>query len=222
MMHPLKKQQGAVLFIALIIMLALTFIGISSMRGITLEGRMAGANAFLKQQEMIAGSALREAEFRLANTPKGGESLRNILETIDANCSKSNGISASKFQKICLQNLTDTEKESFFTAPFNSGFAAGTATDQAAAAATGLFWLPYLGTDSATSFNPSFGEYSIRGYWNMFLRPHGGSQSEGLYNIEYGAIGSGQGTFYHVITGQANDQIAAQSVFATIALGINN
>jgi type IV pilus assembly protein PilX len=60
-----RQQRGAVLFIALVMLLLITLAASSGMRGMQLEGRMAGNR--LEQQRLMsaAESALREGEGRV-------------------------------------------------------------------------------------------------------------------------------------------------------------
>lgn len=55
-----KRQDGATLFIALIILLVVTLLAVSSVREVTLESRMTGI--FIEQQRLLnaAEAGLRE------------------------------------------------------------------------------------------------------------------------------------------------------------------
>ncbi|MGA4635790.1 pilus assembly PilX family protein [Pseudomonas solani] len=67
---PWRHQRGAVLFVALIMLLVLTLAAVGGMRQMQLEGRMTGNR--LEQQRLMsaAESALREAEGRLRKSAK--------------------------------------------------------------------------------------------------------------------------------------------------------
>lgn len=66
MMHPLPhRQSGAVLFIALIMLLIITLLGIGSMREVILETRITGNLIEQKRLRNAAESALREGERRI-------------------------------------------------------------------------------------------------------------------------------------------------------------
>ena len=56
-----QKQRGAVLFIALIMLLVLTLLAINSMRGVTLETRITANRAQETKLINVADAALREA-----------------------------------------------------------------------------------------------------------------------------------------------------------------
>lgn len=62
------KQRGAVLFVALIMLLIITLLAVTSMREVTLESRITGNLLEEKRLRSAAESAQREAERRLANT----------------------------------------------------------------------------------------------------------------------------------------------------------
>lgn len=61
-----RRQNGATLFIALIILLVVTLLAVSSVREVTLESRMTGN--FIEQQRLLnaAEAGLREGENRLS------------------------------------------------------------------------------------------------------------------------------------------------------------
>lgn len=61
------KQQGAVLIVSLIMLLLLTVIGVSSMRGVTMQERMAGNLKEQYRSFQAAESALRLAEQEVKN-----------------------------------------------------------------------------------------------------------------------------------------------------------
>lgn len=65
-----KRQDGATLFIALIILLVVTLLAVSSVREVTLESRMTGI--FIEQQRLLnaAEAGLREGEGRLTGPIK--------------------------------------------------------------------------------------------------------------------------------------------------------
>jgi len=66
MIHALpRRQSGAVLFIALIMLLIITLLGIGSMREVVLESRITGNLLEQKRLQNAAESALREGERRI-------------------------------------------------------------------------------------------------------------------------------------------------------------
>ena len=64
-----KTQQGAVLIFGLILLLALTLIGISSMQGSVFNEKMAGNSRDRNFAFQAAESALRDGELWLTNNP---------------------------------------------------------------------------------------------------------------------------------------------------------
>ena len=60
--YPLHKQSGAVLAVSLMILLMMTLIGVSSMRGTVLQERMASNTKDRNQAFQAAETAIREAE----------------------------------------------------------------------------------------------------------------------------------------------------------------
>lgn len=65
--HLVQKQNGAVLFVALIMLLIITLLAVTSMREVTLEARITGNLIEQKRLTNAAESALREGERRLSN-----------------------------------------------------------------------------------------------------------------------------------------------------------
>lgn len=59
-----KSQGGAVLLVSLVMLLVLTVLAVSSMRGVTLESRITANRAQDMKTQNVADAALREAEFR--------------------------------------------------------------------------------------------------------------------------------------------------------------
>lgn len=69
--HPLPaRQQGTSLFIALIILIMITLLAVTSMRGVVLEARITGNLLEQKRLTSAAESALRESEKRITNHPR--------------------------------------------------------------------------------------------------------------------------------------------------------
>lgn len=67
----ISAQRGAILIVALIFMLLLTMVGVSSMRSSTLQERMAGNTKDIQLALQAAEAALREAESQLAGVAVG-------------------------------------------------------------------------------------------------------------------------------------------------------
>jgi type IV pilus assembly protein PilX len=219
-MRPMQKnqQRGAVLLVALIMLLAVTVLTVTNMREVTLEGRMT-ANKMENQQLVNASeSALREAEKRYY----GAGYVRDKLDPLEVNCTKAN-IYKKLGNKPCLitvANLTpdnayQTAIKSFLLDPLafiknsashNHWTAALTST---ANNTTYVPWMPYRGT-VANSDTTAIANT----VWNSVRLP-----AEGV-NAEYGDEGSGKGTYYYLVTGQTKDQLAVQSTIVNIYLGL--
>jgi len=74
-MHSIKRQQGAVLIVSLIILLVLTLIGVSGARGVLMNERMTAASRDAKVALEVAESVSRQGEAyidTLANTDSFG------------------------------------------------------------------------------------------------------------------------------------------------------
>lgn len=208
-----KQQQGAVLLIALVMLLALTVLAVSNMRGVMLESRITANRAESQRLLNVADAALREGEFRFY----GSGNLRSKLEYISANCLLTNKLKDNGFNKPCLQNRVADKQElmNMFKNPLDYwGHSDTKASDGA------LHWMPYRGLDAKESayYKPESGRVS---YWNAYLITSSADESEAL-NVEYGAFAEGQGTYYYLINGQANDELAVQSTIANIYVGLNN
>lgn len=67
---PPARQQGAVLFVALIVLLLVTLLAVTSMREVALEARVTGNLLEQKRLTSAAESALRESEKRIARHPQ--------------------------------------------------------------------------------------------------------------------------------------------------------
>lgn len=102
---PLRRERGAVLVIALIMLLLLTMLGVSGMRNSTMEERMAGN---LKEQYralQVAEEALRLAE---AEIDSGAP---NALSQPDVNCADSiiDTLGAGNFVAVAANTLSPDE-----------------------------------------------------------------------------------------------------------------
>jgi type IV pilus assembly protein PilX len=93
-----KAQQGAVLLVALVMLLILTLLAVSNMRGVTLESRITANRAHETQAKSAADAALREAEFRFY----GPSNLVDKLEPNSANCATANKLVVTGNNKPCL------------------------------------------------------------------------------------------------------------------------
>lgn len=212
-----SSQRGAVMMIALVMLLILTVLAISSMRGVALESRITGTRAYTSQLMDSADAALREAEFRFY----GPGHLQDKLEHRAANCTKANKLKDNMANKPCLlpidtSNHTDRlalslDPLAFFETGAGAGLLdrdTGAGTDEAGNDET-LAWMPYSGQT----------QYSA--YWNTLLIVAGADENEAL-NPEYGMVAEGKGTYYYLINSQGADTTALQSTISNIYVGLNN
>ena len=222
-----QKQQGAVLIIALVMLLVLTVLAVTNMRGVTLESRITANRIETGRLQNLADAALREGEFRFY----GPAYLRDKLEpNVGKNCIKGNKLNRYGNNRPCLLwDMNDGELTSYFSTPisFLSGdsnyaekYAVKTGKGvKAAGANAALAWMPYRGLDSveANYFKPVSDKNA---YWNTYRAVSGAAENETV-NPEYGAALEGKGTFFFLVTAQADDQFAAQSTVAVTYLGLN-
>lgn len=223
-----QNQQGAVLVVALVMLLVLTVLAVSNMRGVTLESRITANRVEAGRLQNLADAALREGEFRFY----GPAHLRDKLEpSLSRNCIKNNKLNRYGNNRPCLlAEMDDAQLEEFFVTPisfFNTsnnytnlytnrtGQAALNAGDNAVVA-----WMPYRGLDPIEA-NYFVSDSGKNAFWNSYRVMSGSEENETL-NPEYGAALEGKGTFFYHVTAQANDQLAAQSTLAVIYLGLNN
>lgn len=210
-----QKQQGAVLIIALVMLLVLTVLAVTNMRGVTLESRITANRVETGRLQNLADAALREGEFRFY----GPAYLRDKLEpNVRKNCSLDNKLNRYGNNRPCLlpEMEEDTELSVFFKQPITFLKADNSYKSKLAGA---LAWMPYRGLDplEANYFKPTSGKSA---YWNTY-RAMSGSEENETVNPEYGAALEGKGTFFFLVTAQADDQLAAQSSVAVIYLGLN-
>jgi type IV pilus assembly protein PilX len=209
-------QRGAVLLIALVMLLVLTLLAVTGVREATLESRITANKAHALQLVNSSEAALREAEFRYFNPI----SLRDKLEPREANCALTNVLKANGANKPCLLpvkkdkdavkgfvvnpiELDEDNQESFLEAGWD-----------------GLLWMPYRGRDHAEET-----EAQYNAQWNTYLIS-GGAGDDPPMNVEYGAFGEGKGTYFYLANGQSGDSSGttrgAQSTFANVYVGLNN
>ena len=215
-----QKQQGAVLIIALVMLLVLTVLAVTNMRGVTLESRITANRIETSRLQNLADAALREGEFRFY----GEAYLREKLEPKKSNCTKDNQLNIYGNNRPCLLELMDDEQlSSFFKEPIkflknnDQNYSALTgAAVQSAGNSDTLAWMPYRGLDADKDnyFKPSNGE---SGYWNGYpISPELCGE-----HSEYSDVLEGKGSYCFLVTGQANDQVAAQSTIVVNYLGLN-
>lgn len=219
-----RQQRAAVLVVALVMLLALTLLAISNMRGVILESRITANRGVAEHLYGLADAALREAELRLQQSNYSHADL----EPRQAHCTKANKLSSLTNTPLCLlEPMTNSQLAEFMQQPitfFNdnpSGYAALTGEQTLVASNTAtLAWMPYRGFDPQEShyFQPSAGQAAFWNIYPLMLNAH----DNAAVNPEYGAALQGRGTYYFLVTGQANDQLALQSTVAVNYLGLNN
>ncbi|EQM78349.1 PilX N-terminal domain-containing pilus assembly protein [Stutzerimonas stutzeri] len=215
-----SKERGATLLVALVMLLIMTVLAVSSMRGVVLESRITGNRAENLRLQGAANAALREAEFRFY----GPAYLRDKLEPNQTNCQKDNVLQSNGANRPCLLNISgEADRLSFMLDPLkylkNSLAENKSGADTDAAGTTEFVtWMPYrgriAGNDNVTSTD--FGVY-----WNTHLITVGEDDATAL-NAEYGAVMEGRGTYFYQINGQADDRLAVQSTAANVYVGLNN
>lgn len=207
------KQKGAVLIVALVMLLVLTVLAVSNMRGVILESRITASRGEMQRLQDVADAALREGEFRFY----GPANLRDKLEFNADNCKPTNKLKANGLNKPCLlEEVTGNDDlKSLFDDPIRYlGDSTKTGSNDA------LLWMAYLGLDSDLSREYQSGS-KRKSFWNTYLITASADESETV-NPEYGAVLEGRGTYYYLVNGQANDELAVQSTTANIYVGLNN
>jgi type IV pilus assembly protein PilX len=205
-----NAQSGAVLLIALVMLLVLTLLAVTSMRGVTLESRITANRAHDMQLSNIADSALREAEFRFYG-PNSRENLADKLEPKAANCATTNTLGANGLNKPCLLAINAGALLDFVNNPNDVND-----DDLEADSEGGLIWMPYRGTDPD---NSTEADAQHQAAWNSILATETGSAA---VNAEYGMVAEGQGTYFYLNNGRAGEALYLQSTNANIYLGLNN
>jgi type IV pilus assembly protein PilX len=103
--RPPRRQRGAILVLALMFLVLLTIIGVSSISGVTLEEKMAGN---LRNQNMAfqaAESALRDAEMDLEDAIGG--TVGTIGNSCPAPCHRDPWTIATRFATLCNVAFTN-------------------------------------------------------------------------------------------------------------------
>ncbi len=219
----IAPQRGATLLVALVMLLILTVLAVSSMRGVVLESRITGNRAESQRLQTAAEAALREGEFRFY----GPANLRDKLEPLESNCRKTNELQANGANRPCLLAITTDDRKKFVLNPLaflktsSADNKTGADTDKAANTAF-VTWMPYRGTvpgaDDSDDSNITSSDRAA--YWNTHLIAM--TEDDSSLNPESGAAMEGRGTYFYVVNGQAADQLAVQSTTANIYLGLNN
>lgn len=130
-----RRQDGATLFIALIILLVVTLLAVSSVREVTLESRMTGN--FVEQQRLLNASeaGLREGESRLTAP----------IKPLEVGCSAG----------YCLRDIDPTYEQTF-----NTSLAYSPADGTQSNSGTAVRWyaLPApTGSAEGAAENPEYG-----------------------------------------------------------------
>lgn len=219
------KQQGAVLFVALVMLLVLTALAVTSMGTVSLESRITANRVETNRLQNLADGALREGEMRFYGPAYRREKLEpNISE----NCKLSNKLNRFGNNKPCLlEEMSPAELTDFFASPidffktnnYRNKFEVRTAAEYGNGDVGNkvLAWMPYRGLDWQES-NYFKAEENRIPLWNAYRVQSGSDENESV-NPEYGMALSGEGTYFFLITSQVNDQIAAQSTIAVIYTG---
>lgn len=108
------KQRGAVLFIALIMLLLITLLAVTSMREVSLEARVTGNLIEQKRLLSAAESALRESERRIVRS--------NLPPDV---C-----IAGSTDPVVCVEKIADDYDTDFTSATAYSGIDGETSLDR--------------------------------------------------------------------------------------------
>lgn len=223
-----SAQRGAVLVIALVMLVVLMLLTVSSIQGVVIETRMTGSRLEKQYLNNLVGAALREGELRFY----GSNNLHDKLEAhIESNCIKNNTVKAYRNNNPCLlASMTEEQLVEFFATPVRFLNKDNAYTKQygytkidsikTAGLHSVIAWMPYrgLGLDQSNYYKPS---REVEAYWNSY---NISSDSSGLMidNPEYGSALEGRGVYHYLITAQAANKLAVQSTIAVIYLGVNN
>ena len=201
-MTPISRnsQGGAVLLVSLVMLLVLTVLAVSSMRGVTLESRITANRAHDMKTQNIADAALREAEFRFY----GPGNLADKLEAKAANCLATNTLKTNGINSPCLLEIKTDRLLAFVDQPQT--------TDGDDLLTASNVWMPYRGTDPET-------DTEADAHYNSILAAETGNAA---VNAEYGGRGEGSGTYFYLNNGKTGDALYLQSTHANIYLGLNN
>lgn len=201
-MTPISRnsQRGAVLLVSLVMLLVITVLAVSSMRGVTLESRITANRANDMKTQNIADAALREAEFRFY----GPGNLADKLEAKASNCLAANTLKTNGINSPCLLDVQTDRLLTFVDQPqLADGDDLLTASN---------VWMPYRGTDPETNTEAD-------AHYNSILADVAGNAA---VNAEYGGRGEGSGTYFYLNNGKTGDALYLQSTHANIYLGLNN
>lgn len=207
-----KNQRGAVLLVALVMLLIITLLAVSNMRGVALESRITANRAHEAQARSVADAAIREAEFRFY----GPSNLTDKLEPKASNCATTNKLVVTGNNKPCLLDVIDTDTLLSFVNSPDTLTENNKSTVLSSISNSGLAWMPYTGLDPKDKTEAS-DIYNAQ--WNSILATE---TSNSAINAEYGMVAEGQGTYFYLNNGKAGGSLYLQSTNANIYLGLNN
>lgn len=210
--QPKRRESGIVLVLALIMLLMVTVITLSSMRGVTLESSITNAHKRTNDLRDSAEAALREAEYRFY----GPGYVREKTEPVAGNCTVGNVIRPGNLNKPCLLDVKEDKLQEFVADP---SLLLDENKDEYVDGAPNLVWMPFRGLDPAATHNqPAI----FPAAWNSMMITVSEDENESL-NPEYGSVLEGRGTYFYLINGQANNrEYFVQSTIANFYIGINN
>jgi type IV pilus assembly protein PilX len=206
-----KTQRGAVLLVALVMLLIITLLAVSNMRGVALESRITANRAHEAQARSVADAAIREAEFRFY----GPSNLADKLEPNALNCATTNKLVVTGNNKPCLLDVADIDKLLSFVNSPQTLTESNKSTVLSSTSSGGLAWMPYSGLD-ATNTTTASDLYNAQ--WNSIMAVETGNAA---INAEYGMVAEGQGTYFYLNNGKAGNNLYLQSTNANIYLGLN-
>lgn len=213
------KQQGVVLVLALIVLLMITVITLTSMRGVTLESSITTAHKRTNDLRDSAEGALREAEFRFY----GPGYVREKTEPVSETCDLNNVLRPRNLNRPCMLNIKEDKLQEFVANP--ASLHSGDDNDNTAEFIDGtrhndfIAWMPFRGLDPAATTNqPAIFAAS----WNSMMITVSEDENESI-NPEYGNVLEGRGTYFYLINARTdNGEYVLQSTIANTYLGINN
>ncbi|MBC9252494.1 hypothetical protein A9179_19695 [Pseudomonas alcaligenes] len=174
-----RRQHGAVLVVALLLLLVLTLLATNSMRESTLQARISGSVAEQKMAGNAGESALREAERRLA--------AYSELDEGAASCSAS----VAEHSNLCI--LNDELGASFFDYESHAGSSGSLAQWWESA----NYAIDYSGTDENSSF-------ASAPRWNLAY--YGYDPGNEVTNVEESAYGVGPHYYVATSAGKAGGE----------------
>jgi type IV pilus assembly protein PilX len=193
-------------------LILITLLAVSSMRGVTLESRITAHRAHDLQLKLAADAALREAEFRFY----GPGYIEAKLEPESGNCSLTNILKDNGANKPCLLGLINDVVTLQFVKQPQLLTNATKATFLTSESQSGLLWMPFRGLDAKYETEAD-SEFGVR--WNTIRAVEAGNSA---INAEYGMTAEGMGTYFYLNTGIADDLLTLQSTHANVYLGLNN